>query len=196
MPLVRSRHRRRVPQRASQPVFALRDTYRHREQGGFLEQPEADPEERCPVDQQRAPDGRATISSAVASGPGGIEGVGRGDRRNAPPTDQRLTILTTRSAPAAENTPDPEATARDRKVTITPAAVVVAAETRKTCRREPRPRPAKEPVVLSAPPCPGVGTLRRSKIAEIPKKCNGLGQENGSVDRNAQRVRAPARYRR
>jgi hypothetical protein len=77
----------------------------------------------------------------------------------------------TRRAPAAENSPDPEATARGRKVTTTPAAVVVMAKTRKTRKRGPRPRPAKNPAILSASGCRrGVGTGPMPKIAAIPKR--------------------------
>src|ERR687898_979704 len=73
---------------------------------------------------------KATIPNAAASSPG--ERRKRGSRRSPKrPAHQRPAaeaIPTTRRAPAAENSPDPEATARGTKVTTTPAAVVVMAK--------------------------------------------------------------------
>jgi hypothetical protein len=162
-----------VPQRAPQPVFALRDTPHHQDQGDVLEQARSRSRRApAPPTSNAPPTGGRPCRARRRVVPGGVGGAGRGDRRNAPPTtDRRRRRSHDEERPCCGEHPRSlRATARGRKVTITPAAVVVAAKTRKTRRRGPRPRPAKKPVVLSAPPCLGVGTLRRPKIAAIPKR--------------------------
>jgi hypothetical protein len=89
------------------------------------------------------------------------------------PAHQRLAvevIPTTRSALAAEKTPEP-GTARGRKVKTTPAAIVVAAKRRKMRNRGERPRPAKKPASSFSSPLPD-GAAERMPIT-IPSPSRG-----------------------
>src|SRR5215213_8057295 len=117
----------------------------------FWSNPNPDPNSTAPISRTTPPSGRQTIPAAQARRPGA-------SRRRGPlrspnlPAHQRLAvevIPTTRSALAAEKTPEP-GTARGRKVKTTPAAIVVAAKRRKMRNRGGRPSPVKKPSLLSS----------------------------------------------
>src|SRR5215210_2106142 len=117
----------------------------------FWSTPNPVPKRTAPNNRIAPPSGRQTIPPAQAMRPGASRRRGSLRSPNLP-AHQRLAvdvIPTTRSALAAEKIPEP-GTARGRKVKITPAAIVVVVNRRKTRRRWGRPSPVKKPALLSS----------------------------------------------
>src|SRR5215217_4899971 len=117
----------------------------------FWSNPNPPPKSTAPASMGKPPNGRPATPSAQARSPGASRRRGSLRSPKRPP-HQRLAVdmmPKTRSAPAAEKTPEP-GTASGRKVTITPAAIVVAAKRRKMRRRGARPSPVKKPALLSS----------------------------------------------
>src|SRR5215210_4933111 len=118
----------------------------------FWSSPNPAPKRTAPNNRITPPNGRQTVPMAQAMRPGASRRRGSLRSPNLP-AHQRLAVVvmpTTRSALAAEKTPD-SVTARGRKVKTTPAAIVVAANRMKMRRRGARPSPAKKPAPPSSP---------------------------------------------